>query len=91
MKRPFFCGTQYLDWKARNCERCAKWDAEKAGSCEIDSAIGAALFGNGTFTDETAARMGYTDCRALTWDCPERIGPGPIGPGPQAAAVTSEP
>lgn len=72
--RPFYCGSQHRDWVARNCERCVKYDCEAPPKdCEIDAAIGNALFGDGTVSAEIAARMGYSDPMANTWDCPERL------------------
>lgn len=72
MRRPFSCGTQYGDWVERNCEVCLLYDREKAGGCEIDDALGLALFGDGTVSEEIAERMGATDPRAYSWECPER-------------------
>lgn len=75
---PFSCGTQFMDWKDRNCDRCAKYDYEDfTSSCEIDAAIfTASIEGDGV--DATIAqRMGYLKAdgseRALdlTWKCPE--------------------
>lgn len=75
--RPFDSGSQYADWQERNCEGCKKFDAAKfKGRCDIDGAVGAAYFGEGSVSDEIAVRMGYTgpNIGAYSWACPEREG-----------------
>ena len=75
-RRPFYCGTQLLDWQDRNCQRCAKYDAGKspASACEIVVALAEAQRGDGSVSAHLARRMGYVDelTLASTWDCPER-------------------
>jgi hypothetical protein len=74
-QRPFSCGSQYIDWQARNCERCAKYNAEEADPllCELDFALGVAALTDGEVPDDIARRMGYSgDPQQFTWDCPER-------------------
>ena len=77
MVRPFSNGSQYADWQARNCNRCAKYNPERYdGACDIDGALGIAYIGTGTVPDDIARRMGYLDNQdAFTWDCPERQEP----------------
>lgn len=77
--RPFSCGSQYGDWRSRNCDRCVKsYDNQKPepkdgmGPCAIDNAISMAYLGNGTVSAEIAQRMGCTTSLAYGWDCPER-------------------
>jgi hypothetical protein len=76
--RPFSCGSQYGDWRSRNCDRCAKgYDnqepqpANGIGPCEIDNAVSMAYLDRGTVTPTIAKRMGYTDPCAYSWECPE--------------------
>ena len=44
---------------------------EYTGECEIDGALGLALFGHGLVTGDIAERMGYRE-GYFSWDCPER-------------------
>jgi hypothetical protein len=87
--RPFSCGSQYGDWRSRNCDRCIKsYDNQNPqpkngmGPCDIDNAIGIAYIGSGSVTHEIAKRMGYDDPCAYGWDCPERE----LKPQPSPAA-----
>lgn len=77
--RPFSCGSQYGDWRDRNCFRCVKSyehmepkPENGLGPCEIDNAVGLAYIGSGSVTPEIATRMGYSDIGVYGWDCPER-------------------
>lgn len=79
--RPFSCGSQYGDWRSRNCYRCVKsYENTKPepkdgmGPCDIDNAVGMAYIGSGSVTPEIAKRMGYSGENegAYGWDCPER-------------------
>ena len=79
--RPFSCGSQYGDWRDRNCFRCVKSyehaepkPKDGMGPCVIDNAVGIAYIGSGSVTPEIAKRMGYTGENegAYGWDCPER-------------------
>jgi hypothetical protein len=77
--RPFRCGSQYGDWRSRNCDRCVKsYDNQKPqptngmGPCDIDNAVGLAYLGSGSVTPEIGKRMGYTSSLEYGWDCPER-------------------
>jgi hypothetical protein len=66
--RPFYCGTQFADWTARNCDKCTV-----GKDCEIGQACATAFFGDGSFTPAMARRMGWSgDVAEYTWDCPER-------------------
>jgi hypothetical protein len=66
--RPFYCGTQFADWAARNCDNCTV-----GKDCEIGQACATAFFGDGSFAPAMAKRMGWTgDVTEYTWDCPER-------------------
>ena len=62
---PFSCGSQYGDWRSRNCDRCLKsYDnqvqapTDGMGPCDIDNAIGLAYIGSGRVSSEIASRMG---------------------------------
>ena len=79
--RPFSCGSQYQDWRYRNCDNCKKSydnmppkeqnEAKGKGPCDIDNAISSACVGPGTVDKAIADRMGYTPEMWLSWDCPE--------------------
>jgi hypothetical protein len=72
---PFWCGTQYADWQARNCDGCRKFDIETPfieSRCEIDQALGDSMFGDGTVSAEIGSRMGWPGVAAFSWVCPER-------------------
>lgn len=77
---PFSNATQYMDWRARNCDRCTKdYDADtETCHCEIEYAVSLASIGNGSIGGLSAVRMGFLDSAthqptsAYTWDCPER-------------------
>jgi len=73
--RPFSNGTQYMDWVGANCDRCTK-GAHRLGpdalpDCEIELALGEALCGDGSVTDEIAWRMGYYPDGSYCWMCSE--------------------
>ncbi len=78
--RPFHCGTQFVDWTARNCDRCALGRGSDPDVtlddlvCELERAVTWACMDDGTVSREVADRIGATAAgvRALTWDCPER-------------------
>jgi len=82
---PFSNGSQYTDWKANNCDKCAwtcgiwggGWypDATCEAECEIDTA--GAMFGSGEISGRIATKIGYFQnrrelggCGAYTWPCP---------------------
>lgn len=77
--KPFFCGTQYLDWQNHNCCQCAKisdeqWERDAGpewGLCEIFDAISEGMHASEVFTEEMLARMGYEerDLPLYVWDC----------------------
>ena len=71
----FSNGDEYRAFVVHNCDHCTLCDRRGfPGECEIDGALGIALFGDGTVTAEIAQRMGRTDNPgALVWDCPERV------------------
>jgi hypothetical protein len=74
--RPFDSGSQYADWQARNCERCAKWDPNDADpdKCDLDFALGSAYLTDGLVSLEIDARLGRKpNENRYTWDCPERV------------------
>lgn len=77
--RPFGCGSQYRDWRSRNCYRCVKSyentnpePKDGMGPCDIDNAIGLAYLGSGTVPAKIAERMGFKSSLDYGWDCPER-------------------
>lgn len=83
---PFSCGTQSLDWKSRNCDRCTKgYDyAAETWRCEIERSIDDGFMGDGKVPMETWRRMGGEVSHKdggfpLTWDCLEREQPSGEG------------
>lgn len=71
--RPFYCGTQGMDWRASNCDRCSKMPAEiKPGvfTCEIDYCISYAAIAGGAIPEEIAKRIGYYG-EKISWKCGE--------------------
>lgn len=74
--RPFYCGTQALDWKSRNCDNCQKQcDTEiNAWRCDIERAIYEAQLGDGSVSEEIAHRMGCIENLGHhNWRCGELI------------------
>lgn len=76
----FSNGTQFMDWDEANCCRCTKggrWDREERPTrpitCEIQRAIGDAMFSDGTFAPEMAERLGYSGANRerYCWPCSE--------------------
>ena len=71
---PFYCGTQSIDWRISNCDKCTKGiDNPKPGEflCEIDYCISYACIADGTISEAMAKRMGYAR-EHYGWKCPER-------------------
>ena len=71
---PFHCGSQYLDWRLRNCDYCKKMDNENYTSeCEIENAISLAACDDGSISKGIAKKMDMPeDCRVYLWECPEK-------------------
>ena len=72
--RPFYCGSQYLDWVASNCERCKKGSIDEIEiRCPIQRTLDAACIGDGEISDAMAVRMGITEetKNAYGWPCAE--------------------
>ncbi len=71
----FSNGTQYMQWNARNCDRCSKVTFNKfhepVSTCPLWNAIADSMCDDGDFTPEMAKRLGHKS-GAYTWDCPER-------------------
>ena len=57
---PFSCGTEAMDWKDRNCDRCLKGYDENAREwrCDLERSIDEGAIGNGTVPLGTYRRMG---------------------------------
>ncbi|MBW2309418.1 MAG: hypothetical protein JRG73_21075 [Deltaproteobacteria bacterium] len=77
---PFWCGTQFLDWKHNNCERCAKCyedGSEEGWRCDLEKALDAGAIGaNDLITEEVLRRIGYREPGPgeeyqYVWRCPE--------------------
>jgi len=74
--RPFYSGTQYLDWQCANCDRCAKQAPADAGldemPCEIEAALVLAAFDGGMVPLSIAQRMAAVENRGrYGWQCGE--------------------
>ena len=71
---PFGSGTQYMDWRLRNCQNCkaASPDAEtfEGMMCAIERALSECYI-SGEISPDILERMAF-DREAHTWDCPER-------------------
>jgi hypothetical protein len=83
MPRPFYCGTQLIDWQEANCCRCKKYSFQTDPAtgqtrvpldedqvCQIEEAIFEAHWGDGQVSDEIASRMG-ANTDAHIWQCGE--------------------
>jgi hypothetical protein len=73
--RLFANGFEYDCWQEANCDGCILYDPDEPPTCDLDAAIGEAMFTDGKVPAEIAARMGWTpECRAiLGWSCKERL------------------
>jgi len=70
---PFYCGSQYQDWKSYNCDECAKGYDEKKMDwiCKYEKAIDSGYMADGSCTEETAKAIGVSeDGRVYNWRCP---------------------
>ncbi len=70
---PFHCGTQFADWEESNCCQCRKnAEPDKMPTCPIQYALIAAMFDDGSVSDEIAERMGYAENKGhYNWRCKE--------------------
>jgi len=75
---PFSCGTQFMDWQHRNCDRCAKGtpftghQSFEDITCPMERALceGAIL---GEVPTELARRAGWQPHETrYGWECPEK-------------------
>lgn len=76
--RPFYCGTQYLDWQNKNCCRCRKsapvndQGQSEVFTCELEYCLTSACFGKGTVSEGIAARLGFKPASEVyTFKCRE--------------------
>lgn len=73
--RLFSNGSQWADWQASNCERCTKGALDADGwavTCPLLNLLFDAECGDGTVSEDAAARCGYTDHQgAYVWPCGE--------------------
>jgi hypothetical protein len=75
-RRPFSCGTQYLDWQNNNCCQCRKYLVSSDGEvqepyCELEYAIAIACICDGTISGEHADRLGLPAKTWAGWRCRE--------------------
>ncbi len=73
--RPFTEGSEFADWKSRNCERCTlRWE-EKDGyrgyQCDIEMALDYSYFDNGTVTEAIGKVLKF-DGQRVAEDCQAR-------------------
>ncbi len=72
--RPFSNGTQFMDWTAANCDRCAKAadrdNPPRRCPCDIEQALLEACMGDGMIPLPIADRMGRDQGR-YNWKCGE--------------------
>jgi len=71
--KPFDSGTQYVEWVARNCNRCKYGFTESDWyQCEIQYALDLAFITDGHVDRYIAEAMGWKDQVPwyYTWDCP---------------------
>ena len=74
--RPFYCGTQSLDWEIGNCTGCTKACTGEENDvrempCLIMRALFFACWGDGTISHKIADMMGRPEDR-YSWPCPSR-------------------
>lgn len=77
--RVFANGDQAGEWKAKNCENCAKRyrHDKKKYHCRWEREIDTGWLIDGLITDECAQAIGYIEAGGLyTWDCPILARPG---------------
>lgn len=72
----FSSGTEAMDWKALNCDRCS-WgydDEKRVWRCELERAVDESSFNHGLMDDAAAERIGYEEepYGHLARDCRER-------------------
>lgn len=71
---PFSNGSEFISWKAENCDDCVKRydDESRKWRCDLEYAIDAACVGDGTITTEIADRIGRNDLWMAS-PCRERL------------------
>ncbi len=70
--RPFSEGSEFIDWKRRNCDRCTlRWQAGHGYQCDIEAALDYAYLDNRTVRASIGERMGFS-CQHVAEECPER-------------------
>ena len=68
----FSSGSQHYDWRAINCDRCAKAPPDggiKVNTCEMEYCIAWACVTDGKVSKDIAARMGHNSL-LYSWKCP---------------------
>ena len=81
--RVFHCGSQYMDWTERNCDRCVLGSSQDDDPkldemrCDMELMLVVACLDDGLIDRKTADGIGYTGGPpfSYTWDCPERATP----------------
>lgn len=70
---PFHCGTQIMDWKYNNCEKCQKGYDNKACKwmCPLEEGMDKCYMGDGSYPLDLAKQIGMPeDCTVYLWRCP---------------------
>ncbi len=74
--RPFAEGSEFVDWKRRNCDRCTlRWQEGRgrdAYLCDIESALDYAYMDDGTVTETVGGLMRF-DGEHVADDCQARV------------------
>jgi len=76
MLTPFYCGTQYMDWRYNNCDRCKKdYDWEKYpnngknNKCKAEEALSLASISSGKISNKIAKFIAFKEGHYI-WLCP---------------------
>jgi len=84
--RPFYCGSQFIDWQDANCCQCAKYSfqvdpatgktrepLDEDEVCQIELALHRAALDldDVTVSAEMGRRMGFVDPWDYNWRCGE--------------------
>lgn len=70
--RPFYCGSQAMEWEGANCDRCTKGQSgDDEFKCDIQQELFEAACGDGTVSAEIAKRMSVPSGGYYIWKCGE--------------------
>ncbi len=68
---PFSNGSQFVDWLASSCDKCAKAYDHNAETfvCDLEEALTEACVFDGTVSAEVAAKLGVPERTWSDWRC----------------------